>query len=33
MSGCIARNIAKFGMVAAAALGAVGATTLPTAAA
>ncbi|MFJ9952314.1 hypothetical protein [Kitasatospora sp. NPDC091207] len=33
MSGCIARNIAKFGMVAAAALGAVGATALPTVAA
>ncbi|MEU1420283.1 hypothetical protein [Kitasatospora sp. NPDC005751] len=33
MSGCIARNIAKFGMVAAAALGAVGATTLPASAA
>ncbi|MFF2044906.1 hypothetical protein ACFVVX_31280 [Kitasatospora sp. NPDC058170] len=31
MSGCIARNVAKFGMVAAAALGALGATTLPAA--
>ncbi|MFF1907078.1 hypothetical protein [Kitasatospora sp. NPDC058218] len=33
MSGCIARNIAKFGMVAAAALGALGTTTLPAVAA
>ncbi|MFI6843888.1 hypothetical protein OG535_31230 [Kitasatospora sp. NBC_00085] len=33
MSGCIARNIARLGMVAAAALGVLGTTTLPSAAA